>query len=135
MRSRGEERPHPADPAEVEAGGTTQAAVTAAQAEERPVEEGEEPSPASITLLEPEEEARFKERWRDLQTDFVDDPRAAVRQADALVSELTERLTDRFTLERDELERQWEDAGDVSTETLRVAVRRYRTFFERLLAI
>jgi hypothetical protein len=65
----------------------------------------------------------------------VDEPRAAVEQADALVGEMMKRLTDVFTQERGRLERQWTRGQEVSTEDLRVALKRYRSFFERLLWI
>lgn len=141
MRYRDERRPIAADPAGAEAAGAARAAVGESpeverSGQERPVDERPVDEPTGdFTLLEADEEVRFQERWRELQTEFVDDPRAAVRRAHGLVSELTDRLTDRFTRERDELERQWEDSGEASTETLRLAVRRYRAFFERLLAI
>lgn len=145
MRYRDERRPIAADPAGAEAAGAARAAVgersevepeVERSGQERPVDERPVDEPTGdFTLLEADEEVRFQERWRELQTEFVDDPRAAVRRAHGLVSELTDRLTDRFTRERDELERQWEDSGEASTETLRLAVRRYRAFFERLLAI
>jgi hypothetical protein len=77
----------------------------------------------------------YRTRWSGIQTGFVDEPRKAVEQADSLVSELTARLTDTFAEERRRLEAQWEKADSVSTEDLRLAMRRYRSFFERLLSI
>jgi len=83
-----------------------------------------------------EEEARtFKSRWDEIQARFVDEPRDAVQQADALVSETTQRLTSVFAEERARLEHDWAQKGDVSTEDLRQSLRRYRSFFERLLAV
>lgn len=135
MRHRREGRPDPAETATFEdREAAPEPVITEVEeADSPPADEG--PAPDSLTLFEPEEEARFKERWRELQTEFVDDPRGAVRQAHALVSEVTDRLTDRFTLERDELEREWDGGAEVSTESLRLAIRRYRTFFDRLLAV
>jgi hypothetical protein len=77
----------------------------------------------------------YRSRWSGIQTGFVDEPRRAVEQADALVSELMTRLTDTFTNERRNLEGQWEKSDKVSTEDLRLAMQRYRSFFERLLNI
>lgn len=77
----------------------------------------------------------YRSRWSAIQTGFVDEPRRAVEQADALVSELMTRLTDTFANERRNLEGQWEKADKVSTEDLRIAMQRYRSFFERLLNI
>jgi hypothetical protein len=70
-----------------------------------------------------------------LQTGFVDDPRQSVQQADALVGEVMQRLADMFAHERERLEGQWSRGDDVSTEDLRQALRRYRSFFDRLLAL
>ena len=83
-----------------------------------------------------EEEARtYKTRWDEIQSRFVDEPRDAVQQADALVNETTQRLATVFAQERSRLEQEWAQKGDVSTEDLRQALRRYRSFFERLLAV
>jgi hypothetical protein len=85
-------------------------------------------------LLGEEDAGRFRERWQSIQTTFVDEPRASVEQADGLVAELMQRLAETFAAERDGLESQWSRGEDVSTEDLRIALQRYRSFFERLLA-
>jgi hypothetical protein len=72
--------------------------------------------------------------WSDLQPRFVDEPRETVREADALVAELMQDLASSFNDARSKLEEQWSRGEDVSTEDLRVALQRYRSFFERLLA-
>ena len=77
----------------------------------------------------------FRNRWRDIQTGFVDEPRSAVEQADQLVAQLMQGLAQSFSTERGNLEKQWEASEKVSTEELRVAFTRYRSFFDRLLAI
>ncbi|MFB3738036.1 MAG: hypothetical protein ACE14W_03610 [Candidatus Velamenicoccus archaeovorus] len=86
------------------------------------------------TLLPDDELETFRERWDRIQVGFVDEPRTSVEEADSLVEELTQRLVDSFTRERSELESRWDGGGDVSTEDLRVALQRYRSFFGRLLA-
>ena len=78
---------------------------------------------------------RFRERWSAIQSGFVDEPRSAVEQADALVAEVMQRLAQIFADERSELEKRWAGGGDTDTEKLRVALRRYRSFFDRLLAM
>lgn len=80
-------------------------------------------------------ELDFRNRWRDIQTGFVDEPRSAVDHADQLVAELMQRLAQSFSEQRKNLEKQSEASEKVSTEELRVAFTRYRTFFERLLCI
>ena len=88
------------------------------------------------TALFAEEEASgLRSRWLEVQTEFVDDPRQAVQRADALVAELMQQLAETFASERSELERQWDRGGEVSTEDLRLALRRYRSFFDRLLSL
>jgi hypothetical protein len=84
-------------------------------------------------LLADEELDGFRGRWDAVQVGFVDEPRGSVQQADALVAELMQRLAQTFSDERTSLESQWEQGADVSTEDLRVALQRYRSFFDRLL--
>ena len=84
-------------------------------------------------LLAPQDTERFQMRWNEVQTHFVDAPQEAVRNADGLVAELMKHLADTFATERENLETQWTRGEDASTEDLRVALTRYRSFFERLL--
>jgi len=79
--------------------------------------------------------SEFNTRWTDIQTGFVDEPRRAVQQADALVSDVIQRITDSFGNERAQLEQQWDRGDNVSTEDLRQALQRYRSFFSRLLTL
>jgi hypothetical protein len=74
-------------------------------------------------------------RWDSIQAGFVDQPRAAVEQADSLVAAAMKRLAEMFADERAKLEGQWDRGDDVSTEDLRLALRRYRSFFSRLVSI
>ncbi len=74
-------------------------------------------------------------RWSDIQAGFVDEPRQAVERADGLVAEAIKRLAESFADERSKLERQWDRGDDVSTEDLRQALQRYRSFFSRLLSV
>ncbi len=86
-------------------------------------------------LFEDDEAGGFRSRWEAIQTGFVDEPRAAVEQADALVAQLMKRLAEVFSDERSSLEQQWDRGDQISTEDLRVALKRYRSFFERLLSL
>jgi hypothetical protein len=86
-------------------------------------------------LLSADQSDRFERQWQEIQTSFVDEPRRAVEQADTLVAELMQELASGFSETRSKLEAQWDDdGGDVSTEDLRVALTRYRSFFNRLLS-
>jgi hypothetical protein len=86
-------------------------------------------------LLQQSESESLHKRWTDVQSNFVDDPRRAVQDADALVAELMQKLAKMFADERGKLEQEWDRGGEVSTEDLRTALRRYRSFFERLLSV
>jgi hypothetical protein len=86
-------------------------------------------------LFESSDADSFRARWREVQAAFVDDPQAAVQQADGLVAETMKRLAQIFADERQGLESQWSSGGDVDTEALRVALQRYRSFFDRLLSV
>jgi hypothetical protein len=106
---------------------------------EEPVQEGrrdaaDEGDAEDAALLPPDQGTDFQARWESIQTTFVDDPRDAVENADALVAELMQRLADGFARERERLEGQWSRGEDVSTEDLRIALQRYRSFFRRLLS-
>ena len=77
----------------------------------------------------------FRSRWDAVQSSFVDDPKQAVRQGDELVTQVMKSLTETFSNERSRLEGQRDQSDKASTENLRVALRRYRSFFERLLSL
>jgi hypothetical protein len=85
-------------------------------------------------LFPDEELHNFRARWDQVQTSFVDEPRQAVEQADSLVANVVKRIAEQFSAERTTLEQQWAKGDNVSTEDLRQALRRYRSFFDRLLA-
>ena len=90
----------------------------------------------SQTPLFPAQEAgALRQRWDEIQTGFVDEPRRAVEDADGLVAQAMKRLAETFAEERARLEGQWDRGDEVSTEDLRQALQRYRAFFGRLLAI
>ena len=85
-------------------------------------------------LMAAEMSAGFQRRWEEVQTRFVDQPRGAVEEADSLVANVMRQLAENFAQERERLEAQWARGEDISTEDLRVALQRYRSFFRRLLS-
>lgn len=87
-----------------------------------------------VSLVQQEEAAKFRAKWNSLQTRFVDEPRGAVEEADTLVADVIRRVTELFSNERSGLEQQWSRGDNVSTEDLRLAMQRYRSFFDRLLS-
>jgi hypothetical protein len=93
------------------------------------------PAATNSGPLFPDDELHnFRARWDQVQTSFVDEPRQAVEQADSLVANVVKRIAEQFAAERSKLEDQWGKGDNVSTEDLRQALRRYRSFFDRLLS-
>jgi hypothetical protein len=123
------------------------ASATERPAQEPPARVEPRPTPAGPTdgkaraeseatpLFPSGQEQEFRSRWNEIQTGFVDEPRRAVEQADSLVAEVIKRLAETFANERTKLESQWSRGEDVDTEDLRVALQRYRSFFDRLLSL
>ena len=88
-----------------------------------------------VPLFSESEMKDFRSQWSNLQTGFVDEPRRTVEGADKLVAAVMQRLAEGFANERSGLEKQWDSGDNVSTEDLRVALQRYRSFFDRLLKL
>ncbi len=86
-----------------------------------------------MPLFSESEMGDFRSQWSHVQTGFVDEPRRTVEDADKLVASVMQRLAEGFANERSGLEKQWDRGDNVSTEDLRVALQRYRSFFDRLL--
>ena len=107
--------------------------MTTEQQEQTP--EAEEERNDDRALFEDNELQSFRGRWEQVQSSFVDEPKETVQKADDLVSDLVERLTKGFAEARSGLEEQWKKGEEASTEDLRVALTRYRAFFQRLLKV
>ncbi|WP_443678422.1 hypothetical protein [Mycolicibacterium hodleri] len=86
-------------------------------------------------LFADDEMVGFRARWDSVQASFVDDPKECVQKADGLVSDVVDQLTSSFSHARSRLEEQWARGEEASTEDLRIALKRYREFFDRLLAV
>ncbi|GAB3737630.1 hypothetical protein GCM10027598_65130 [Amycolatopsis oliviviridis] len=84
------------------------------------------------TLFGDSDVERFRDSWQGIQTAFVDDPRRAVKEADELVAAVIQNLASTFAAHKKELESAWSE-GEPATEDLRIALRRYRSFFNQLL--
>lgn len=113
-------------------------APTSAAMDDRtpPPPRGAHPAGDRPAALFPDGDAeRLRSRWTEIQADFVDAPRQAVERADSLVAEAMKRLAEVFASERAGLEGQWDRGDRVTTEDLRVALQRYRAFFDRLLSV
>jgi hypothetical protein len=117
------------------AGPTSEASAESGQRDDREADRDDEEDreAAAGELFASGEEVDFRARWEVIQTGFVDEPRRSVQEADALVGDLMKRLLATFSGERERLENQWDRGDEVSTEELRHVLRRYRTFFNRLL--
>lgn len=116
--------------------------VSVAPSDATRTEPAAETVPQSSEVEPPDDETLFavdpsglRSRWDDIQAAFVDDPSGCVQRADGLVEEVIEQLTSRFADARSHLEAQWARGEQASTEDLRLALTRYREFFQRLLAV
>ncbi len=116
-------------------GATTPSATTVSQGAAAGTATAMAREPEAGPLFSQEEAGALRARWDAIQVGFVDEPRRAVEEADSLVATAMKRLAEQFAEERSRLEGQWDRGGDVSTEDLRIALRRYRSFFGRLLAV
>lgn len=110
-------------------GGTSEVAATDTAGSKEAGDDRTEP------LFPSEELQGLRTRWKEIQIAFVDEPRKAVEQADGLVASAMKRLAEVFAEERSGLEKQWDRGDSISTENLRVALQRYRAFFDRLLSV
>lgn len=104
---------------------------TAAEKPRAPASNNEE----LVPLFSESAVQNFRQRWTTLQTEFVDEPRRSVEQADELVAHVMKDMAATFSDEKKKLEQQWEQGDKVSTEDLRLVLRRYRSFFDRFLSI
>jgi hypothetical protein len=110
---------------------TARGAATKAEAQTAAKGEAE----AAASLFPTDQASGYRSRWQEIQTGFVDEPKAAVQEADTLVAEVMRQLARTFADERRQLEAQWSEGEEISTEDLRLALRRYRSFFDRLLSV
>jgi hypothetical protein len=108
-------------------GGTAATAASPARYKENEASSG--------PLFSTRETEHLRKEWDEVQSGFVDEPKQAVEKADQLVALTMKRLAEIFADERRKLERHWESGDQVSTEDLRVALQRYRSFFGRLLSV
>jgi hypothetical protein len=105
---------------------------TSAESHAAPVDTAES---SDAMLFADSELTAMRSRWVEVQSAFVDDPRDCVQKADSLVADVVDKLTTSFSGARAHLEEQWSRGEEASTEDLRIALKRYREFFERLLAV
>jgi hypothetical protein len=135
---KGEQSMPVADPAptgQPEVPAHTEGSELAPEPESEAVPRSADVQPSQDDMLFAGDPSNLRSRWDDIQAAFVDDPSGCVRQADGLVEEVIEQLTSRFADARSQLEAQWARGESASTEDLRVALTRYREFFQRLLAV
>jgi hypothetical protein len=96
--------------------------------------ESESATGQGVSLLPQGEVETYRDKWTDVQTNFVDEPKKSVEEADNLVAEVIQKITNTFADERQRLEQRWSSGGKASTEDLRQALQLYRSFFNRLLS-
>jgi len=103
--------------------------------EQTDVDHGTQVEDDFLPLFENDEAEQFRILWLEIQSSFVDDPFGSVREADELVSDVIENIRDTFANQKILLEDQWKSGDKVSTEELRIMLKRYHSFFDRLLAL
>jgi hypothetical protein len=107
-----------------------------------------------IVPLSPEDARRFGDRWRSIQSRFVDAPQMAAKEADTLIREVMQArgypvddfeqcvadlsvdhaaVVDKYRKAHEISERS--HAGPVDTEELRTALVHYRALFDDLLEV
>jgi len=123
------EQPRSAEPMQ-----STDATLTQTQAPAQTLTQAESAG-SDDALFADQDLSDLRSRWNEVQATFVDDPRDCVQKADGLVSDTVEQLTSSFSHARSRLEEQWSRGEEASTEDLRLALKRYRDFFDRLLAV
>jgi hypothetical protein len=109
--------------------------VSAESTQPETVPQSSDVQPPADELFSAADPSGLRSRWDDIQAAFVDDPAECVQKADGLVEEVIEQLTSGFADARSRLEAQWARGESASTEDLRLALTRYREFFQRLLAV
>ena len=109
--------------------------MSQSQRDEAAAPEHEDDVDDGAELFAPDDRNELEQRWTEIQTRFVDEPRGAVEAANALVDDLMNRLMSGFSEERSRLEQQWDRGDDVTTEDLRTVLQKYRSFFGRLLEL
>lgn len=132
MRDKALGRDYPSESSTLTGGQATSVAPVEAVQFRR---EANSSSDQPILLFGESEVANYRSQWSSIQTAFVDEPRQAVEDADSLVKFLLKKLAEGFTKERDRLAKPWDRGDNVSTEDLRIAFQRYRSFFDRLLNV
>jgi hypothetical protein len=122
------------EPASITATDEPQAAAAEPKEAATAPSTAETDTPTDMALFADNDRSGLRSRWDDVQASFVDDPKECVQKADALVADVVQQLTAGFSDARSRLEAQWARGEEASTEDLRQALKRYREFFERLLA-
>ena len=90
---------------------------------------------SEVRVLDPQAADKLRNRWNEVQAGFVDEPRKSVTDADGLVGEVLDEVSKVFRDQRAQLEREWAERDEPGTEDLRLAMQRYREFFDRLLSL
>ncbi len=129
-RTTGDERSATETPETTETETTAAPELLTVVAERRPGEHT-----TQSTLFAEKDAEGYRRQWQDVQGRFVDAPRESVEAADKLVAEVIQKLAKVFADQQKDLEAELEQSGKLSTEDLRVALQRYRSFFDRLLSV
>lgn len=86
-----------------------------------------------VGLVPEAEVGAIKERWDQIKAMFVDDPGGAVRQADRLVGDAAEVMSQAVARSRSRLGGSLNQPDGPNTEELRRALRSYQRIIERFV--
>jgi hypothetical protein len=87
-----------------------------------------------ITFWDDDATRHFREAWHEVKAEFVDDPVTALTRAHDLLTDAVNELTEALLAERDELD-PLRSTATPDTESMRMAMRGYREFLDRILAL
>lgn len=121
------------DAVEAPVGRRAARAAAEADASDTPLRPGDVRE-TSITFWEEAASEQFRAEWHEIKAQFVDDPVAALTRAHDLLTEAVHELTESMLAERDDLD-PLRGTGTPDTESMRMSMRGYREFLDRILAL
>ncbi|WIM98174.1 hypothetical protein ACTOB_001758 [Actinoplanes oblitus] len=99
-----------------------------------PAPAGEEGSIIRATIWDEDAARHFRAAWHEVKAEFVDDPVNALTRAHDLLTDAVNELTEVLLAERDDLD-PLRGTGTPDTESMRMAMRGYREFLDRILSL
>jgi hypothetical protein len=79
--------------------------------------------------------SEYRQRWRQVQFRFVDDPQGSVAEAADVIAQVTAELEAAIAERQRSLRASWSEGAPADTETLRATLLRYRAFLDQLTGL